>query len=94
MFKTTRVDESRKMIRNALDMSYGSYVEQEGKKGDQWRDQSIGELGGHLKHEVDEVMENIKRGEIGFLIHNAMDICELGAIIIAKAQEYIFYENR
>ena len=89
MFKTTRIDESREMVRKAFDMSYGSYVEQEGKKGDQWRDQILGQLAGHLQHEVEEVMGNIRRGEIGFLIHNGMDITELGAIIVAKANEYI-----
>ena len=89
MFKTTRIDESREMIRKAMDMSYGSYVEQEGKKADQWRDQTIGQLVGHLEHEVEEVKGNLRRGEIGFLIHNGMDVCELGAIIVAKANEHL-----
>ena len=86
-WKRTRVDESRDMIRDALNMAFGSYVEQEGKKGAQWRDQSIGQLGDHIRHEVDEVMGNIRRGEIGFLLHNAMDVIELGAMLLAKAQE-------
>ena len=88
MFKMTRVDESREMIKEALDMSFGSYVEQEGKKEDQWRDQSFGQLGDHIRHEVEEIMGNIRRGEIGYLQHNAMDIVELGAILLAKAREY------
>ena len=88
-FKTNRVDDSRDRVKTALDMAYGSYVEQEGKKGDQWRDQTIGALGDHIRHEVDEIMSNIRRGEIGFLIHNSMDIIELGAILLAHANLYL-----
>ncbi len=88
-FHIDRVDESRIFIKTALDMAYGSYVEQEGKKSDQWRDQSIGELGNHIRHEVDEIMSNIKRGEIGYLVHNAMDVIELGAILLAQANMYL-----
>lgn len=82
-----RVDDSREKIRKALDMAYGSYVEQEGKKADQWRDESIGQLGDHIRHEVDEIMGNIRRGELGYLAHNAMDVIELGAILLAKTNE-------
>lgn len=85
-FKITRTDISRDRIRQALDMAYGSYIEQEGKKNDQWVDENIGQLGNHIRHEADEIMNNIRRGEIGYLLHNAMDIIELGAIILAKAQ--------
>ncbi len=88
-FYTTRVDESRALIKTALDMSFGSYTEQEGKKGDQWRDQTIGQLGDHIRHEVDEIMANIRRGEIGYLVHNAMDVIELGAILLAHANLYL-----
>ncbi len=70
-------------------MAYGSYVEQEGKKGDQWREQTIGQLGDHIRHEIDEVMSNIRRGEIGFLVHNAMDVIELAAILLAHANLYL-----
>lgn len=63
-----RVDTSRELVRRALDMAYGSYVEQEGKKADQWFDQSIGQLGDHIRHEVEEIISNIRRGEIGFLL--------------------------
>lgn len=88
MFKKTRIDESREMIRSALDMSFGSYVEQEGKKEDQWRDQTIGQLGDHIRHEVEEIMGNIRRGEIGYLQHNSMDVIELGAMLLAKSREH------
>lgn len=84
-FKTGRVDESRVLFRAALDMAYGSYVEQEGKKSDQWRDQSLGQIMNHLAHEIEEVRGNLKRGEIGYLLHNAMDVIELGAILLAQA---------
>lgn len=84
----TRLDESREMIRKALDMAYGSYIEQEGKKGDIWRDQSIGQLGDHIRHEInEEVMSNIRTGDFGFLLHNAMDVIELAAMLLAKANE-------
>ena len=66
-------------------MALGSYLEQEGKKGDQWRDQSIGQLGDHIRHECDEIMGNIRRGEISYLEHNAMDVIELGAMLLAHA---------
>lgn len=85
-FEITRTDISRDRIRQALDMAYGSYIEQEGKKNDQWVDENIGQLGNHIRHEADEIMNNIRRGEIGYLLHNAMDIIELGAIILTKAQ--------
>jgi len=89
MFYKTRIDESREMIRQALDMAYGSYIEQEGKKTDQWRDQTIGQLGDHIRHEIEEIMGNIRRGEIGFLLHNTMDVIELGAMLMAHANEYL-----
>lgn len=94
MKKKSRIDESRDMIKQALDMAYGSYIEQEGKKGDQWRDQSIGQLGDHIRHEInDEVMQNIRTGDFGFLLHNAMDVIELGAMLLAKAQELMTVTN-
>jgi hypothetical protein len=89
----TRVDESREMIRQALDCAYGSYVEQEGKKSDNWREQNLGQIGDHIRHEVDECIGNIKRGEIGFLLHNAMDVMELGAMLFCKAQELLKKEK-
>jgi len=89
-----RLDESREMIRKALDMAYGSYIEQEGKKADQWRDQNIGQLGDHIRHEInDEVMKNIRTGDFGFLLHNTMDIIELAAMLLAKANEMMEKEQ-
>ena len=88
-FKRTRVDKSRQMVWDAMQMCYGSYVEQEGKKADQWRDQSLVQLSAHIAHEIEEVKANLRRGEIGYLLHNAMDVCELGAILLAAARLYI-----
>jgi len=86
-FQKTRLDESRELVRRAMDVAYGSYMEQEGKKYDSWRDLSIGQLADHLRHEVnEEIMGNVRRGEIGFLMHNAMDAVELAAMLMAKAQ--------
>jgi hypothetical protein len=84
-----RLDDSREKIRQALVCAYGSYIEQEGKKTDQWRDQNLGQIGDHIRHEIEECMGNIRRGEIGFLLHNAMDVMELGAMLFARAQELI-----
>ena len=89
MKKLTRTDVSREMIRQAFDCAYGSYIEQEGKKDDHWRDANIGQLGDHIRHEIEECMTNIRRGEIGFLLHNSMDVMELAAILYAKAQELL-----
>ena len=86
-WQETRVDESRRLVREALAMALASYIEQEGKKGDQWRALSIGQHYAHLRHEIDEVRGNVRRGEIGFLLHNAMDVISLGAILLAKALE-------
>lgn len=89
MINIDRVDISREEVRTALDMAYGSYVEQEGKKSDEWQDKNIGKLGDHIRHETEEVMNNIRRSEFGFMIHNAMDIIELGAILLVKAQKML-----
>ena len=88
-YLTSRVDSSRALVRHALDMAYGSYVEQEGKKADQWRDQDVWTLFHHLEHELEEVRGNLGRGELGFLIHNTMDVIELGAILLCKAEGLI-----
>jgi len=89
-----RLDNSRERIRQALDCAWGSYIEQEGKKNDQWRDQNLGQLGDHIRHEIEECMGNIRCGELGFLLHNAMDVMELGAMLYARAQEILENRNR
>ena len=84
-----RIDDSRERIRQALEAAWGSYIEQEGKKNDQWRDVNLGQLGAHIVHEIDECMGNIRQGQLGFLLHNAMDVMELGAMLFARAEEIL-----
>ena len=61
--KKTRVDESRAELERAFYYALGGYAEQEAKKDDQWRDQTIGQLYAHLAHEIDEVRVNLKRND-------------------------------
>ena len=84
-----RIDESRERLREALAFSLGSYTEQEAKKADTWRDQSLGQLYAHLAHEIQEIRVNLKPGKdkLSYLIHNAADAVNLSAMILAKALE-------
>lgn len=85
--KKRRIDESRTMLVKAFYFALGSYMEQEAKKGDQWRDQSIGELYSHLKHEVEEIRRNLKSGDYTYLVHNCTDLVGLSTILLAKVLE-------
>jgi len=73
--------ESRQQLLNAMLLSLGSYIEQEGKKKDQWRDKSYGEVYAHLKHEIAEIERSKERT---VQLHNAMDACALAAILVCK----------
>lgn len=77
----TRMTESRQEILNAMLLSLGAYIEQEGKKKDEWRDKSYGELYAHLKHEIAEIQRSKEKT---VQLHNAMDACALSAIMVAK----------
>ena len=80
-----RLSESRQMIRKAIEMSYGCYVEQEATKADSWRDQTFWQLASHLGHEAEEIKRSV--GSKTKLIHNGMDCVALGLMILAKALE-------
>ena len=69
-----RMVESRRLLQKAWNIAYGSYIEQEAKKLDQWRDQSVWQLTRHLRHELDEI-ERSKTKTIQ--LHNCMDACML-----------------
>jgi hypothetical protein len=86
-FETDREDESRNLLIAAFWFALGTYVEQEAKKNDQWRDQNVGQLYAHLAHEVDEIKTNIQRGQGRYLIHNAADAVGLSLMLLAKALE-------
>jgi ribosomal protein S27AE len=79
-----RMSESREMVLKAMMMALGAYVEQESKKQDEWRDKTIGEIYSHIKHEVEEIRRSLEIGEKTILLHNALDLCSLGAILAAK----------
>ena len=84
MIPKDRRDESRELLVKAFYMALGSYTEQESKKLDTWRDQSLGDLFNHLAHEIEEIRQNIKRKDPNtFLVHNSMDACSLATILLA-----------
>lgn len=63
---------------------YGCYTEQEGKKGDQFRDQSYIDLYKHLDHEIVEIKRSVGTT---VRLHNAMDACGLFAMLAIKIME-------
>jgi len=86
----TRIDESRQILVEAFYLALGSYVEQEATKEDRWRDESIGELYGHLKHELDEIKVNLTqpgKDHQTYLLHNCIDAVMLSTIFLAKIME-------
>jgi len=76
-----RMTDSRQKILSVLMMAFGSYVEQEAKKKDEWRDKSWGECYAHLKHEIVEIGRSKTKTE---QIHNCLDAINLAAIMAAK----------
>lgn len=81
VYEDARMVESRRKILEAMILSLGAYIEQEGKKLDEWRDKSWGELYAHLKHEVAEIQRSKEKT---VQLHNAMDACVLSAIMVTK----------
>jgi len=79
-----RMTESRQKIWDAMMLSLGSYIEQEAKKKDDWREKTIGEIYAHLKHEIMEIGRSKSKT---VQLHNAMDACSLSAILVAKLME-------
>jgi len=78
------LQDSRRRLRQALDMAFGSYVEQEATKFDNWREETFGAVFDHLKHEVLEIRRSKTRTT---QLHNAIDACMLSAILVAKILE-------
>jgi len=79
-----RMSESRTRLIRSFNIALGSYVEQEAKKLDQWRDETFGQLYGHLKHEVGEIGRSKART---IQIHNCMDALMLSCILLDKVLE-------
>ncbi len=79
-----RMSESRKRIIELFYTTLGSYIEQESKKMDQWRDETYGQLFGHLKHEVGEIGRSKTKTT---QIHNCMDSAMLSLLLLDKVLE-------
>ena len=79
-----RMSESRLRIIRTFNVALGSYIEQEAKKLDQWRDQTYGELYGHLKHEIGEIGRSKRRT---IQIHNCIDSIMLSCLLLDKVLE-------
>ena len=86
-FTERRMDESRRKLACAYAFAMGSYMEQEAKKTDQWRDQNTGQLYAHLAHELEEIWGNIRQGDKTWLLHNAADAAGLALIFLAHVLE-------
>ena len=69
---------------SAMLVAFGSYVEQEGKKGNQWAFQSYGDLYKHLSHEIVEIKRSVGST---VQLHNAMDAVGLFAMLAIKIGE-------
>lgn len=89
--KKTRTDESRQKLVDAFYFALGAYTEQEAKKEDTWRDQSIGQLYAHLAHEVtSEIRGNLKRNDrLTWLLHNCVDAVCLSLILLSKVMDMV-----
>jgi hypothetical protein len=79
-----REDESRQKLMAAFKFALGAYMEQEAKKEDEWRDQTIGQLYNHLKHEIEEIKRSITRSSYKLILHNTSDAVMLSTILLAK----------
>ena len=79
--------ESKQRLYRSADFSIGAYMEQEAKKEDVWRDQTLGQLFNHMSHELKEIRGNMKRNEKNYLLHNATDMVGLALIFHAKVME-------
>jgi len=79
-----RMKESRVMLFNAFSLAMGSYIEQEAKKKDQWRDEGWGRLFGHSKHEFGEMA---KSKSYTTQLHNAIDLVMLNTMLLCKLLE-------
>jgi hypothetical protein len=61
----------------------GSYMEQEGNKKDQWREESIKTLYENAREELLEVRENIRDTDLDSLLRNSVDFVLLVGILFA-----------
>lgn len=78
---TERLDASRALIRKTLDNAYFMYLSHEKKKGDSWRESSYGELYGHLKCEVAEIIDG---GDAEKIYKETLDVIVMAALLGGK----------
>ena len=81
------MDESSQKLIKSFYFALGCYSEQESKKFDGWRDENLINLFLHLKHELDEIRNNLNKGEVQFLVHNCADAVGLSCMLLARALE-------
>ena len=79
-----RMKESRAILVKAFYTALGSYIEQEAKKLDDWRDKTFGEIYAHLKHEIEEIRRSKSLTQ---QLHNCIDAVMLSTILLAKLME-------
>lgn len=79
-----RMSESRALLYRAFNVAMGSYIEQEAKKKDVWRDQTWGQIYGHMKHEFGEMSKSKQRTT---QLHNGLDLLSLAAMLVSKILE-------
>jgi len=88
MIPKDRRDESRELMVKAFYFALGMYAEQESKKDDQWRDQSLNDIFAHTSHEMGEIRNNIKKGmSMTYLVHNCADLVGLSCTLLAHVME-------
>jgi len=73
--------DSRQRVQAALNMALGQYVDQEPQKQDVWRTRSILEIIDHIEREVAEIKRRTKSER---MLHDALDLTCLGAILAAR----------
>lgn len=76
-----RIEESRRVIRRMLEMAYDTYLAEEKRLGDSWRERSWDDIFNHLMEEIDEIIKTRGRDE---RFHDCLDACSLAAILAAK----------
>jgi len=73
--------DSRQRVQAALNMALGQYIDQEPQKGCEWRTRSVPEIVNHIEREVAEIK---RRTHPERMLHDALDLTCLGAILAAK----------
>jgi len=94
--KLKRQDKSRELLSMAFFYAMGSYMEQEVKKSDSWRELTLMNLFLHLKHEVSEIQRSIAKNDMTHIIHNCTDALSLATMLLARAMELneMFEKNK